>query len=165
MKAASLLNVRFACPGCERQARLELPGSGDWQCPDCDQLLLLPDPAKDNALHSCRICGNSELYKKKDFPHWLGLTILTVACLGSIVPYWLYHQWWTWAILIGSAAIDGLLYLWVGDVVVCYRCHAHYRRFPPNAGHQPFELGLAERYRQERLRREQVQAAKNRKSS
>ena len=44
------------------------------------------------------------------------MTILTAACLGSIIPYWLYHQWWTWAILIGSALFDGLLYLWVGDV-------------------------------------------------
>jgi hypothetical protein len=102
------------------------------------------------------LCGNTELYKKKDFPHWLGLTILTLACLGSIIPYWLYHQWLTWTILIGSAALDGLLYVWVGDVVVCYRCDAHYRQLIPTGEHKPFELGIAERYRQERLRREQV---------
>src|SRR5437764_15128058 len=88
------------------------------------------------------------------------MTILTVACLGSIIPYWLYHQWLTWTILIGSAVVDGLLYLWVGDVVVCYRCDAQYRRLTPGPEHKPFELGIAERYRQERLRREQVEAAK-----
>jgi hypothetical protein len=109
-------------------------------------------------LQACALCGNAELYKKKDFPHWLGLTILSVACLGSIIPYWLYHQWLTWAILIGSAAIDGLLYLWVGDVVVCYGCNAHYRQLRPGSQYKPFELGIAERYRQERLRREQLQA-------
>jgi hypothetical protein len=114
----------------------------------------------EDGLANCAVCGNPELYKKKDFPHWLGLTILTVACLGSIIPYWLYHQWLTWTILIGSAAFDGLLYLWVGDVIVCYRCNAHFRGTAAHAEHKPFELGVAERYRQERIRREQLQAAK-----
>jgi hypothetical protein len=122
----------------------------------------LPCRKEGDPLHACAVCGNSELYKKKDFPHWLGLTILTVACAGSFIPYWLYHQWLTWTILIGSAAFDGLLYLWVGDVVVCYRCQAHYRGSLPGAEHKPFELGIAERYRQEKIRREQLQAARRR---
>lgn len=152
------MNVRFACPGCGVYARHDFATPGDWQCPNCDHIL--PLHAGENALHACAICGNSELYKKKDFPHWLGLTILTAACLASIIPYWLYHQWLTWTILLGSAAIDGLLYLWVGDVVVCYRCDAHYRALATTQEHKPFELGIAERYRQERLRREQLQVKK-----
>jgi hypothetical protein len=139
---------------------LELPGPADRQCPGCDQELPLGPSAGAGALDACAVCGNGELYKKKDFPHWLGLTILSVACLGSVIPYWLYHQWLTWTILIGSALFDGLLYLWVGDVVVCYRCNAHHRGLPTPSEHPPFELGVAERYRQERLRREQLQAAK-----
>jgi hypothetical protein len=154
------VNVRFACPECNRTARIHLTHLSEWQCPECDHILPLHVPKNGTDLHTCAICGNRELYKKKDFPHWLGLTILTVACLGSVIPYWLYHQWLTWTILIGSAAIDGLLYVWVGDVVVCYRCDAHYRDFSPNEEHKPFELGIAERYRQERLRRELLQAAK-----
>jgi hypothetical protein len=154
------VNVRFVCPACEYPARLELPTTAEWQCPACDHLVSLHTHGHESGLPCCAICGNEELYKKKDFPHWLGLTILTVACLGSIIPYWLYHQWLTWTILIGSAALDGLLYLWVGDVVVCYRCGAQYRELAPRAEHKPFELGIAERYRQERLRREQLQAAK-----
>jgi hypothetical protein len=106
------------------------------------------------------ICGGSELYKKKDFPHGLGLTILTVACLVSFVTYGLYEKWWTWALLIGTALFDGLLYLCVGDAVVCYRCQAVYRGVAPGPEHKPFDLGTAERYRQERIRREQLQAAK-----
>ena len=54
----------------------------------------------------------------------------------------------------GTAVFDGLLYLLVGDVTVCYRCGAHYRGFPPHPAHQPFDLGVGERYRQERIRRE-----------
>jgi hypothetical protein len=154
------VNVTFACPECDHSARLQLPGSRDWQCLNCDHLLQLASPTAGDTVSSCLLCGNQELYKKKDFPHWLGLTILTVACLGSVIPYWLYHQWWTWAILIGSALFDGLLYLWVGDVIVCYRCQAHYRGGKPGDEHKPYELGIAERYRQERLRREQLQAAR-----
>jgi hypothetical protein len=150
------MNVQFSCPLCERPARLALSAQTEWQCPNCDHLL----PLASDCLDDCPICGNSELYKKKDFPHRLGLAILSVACLGSIIPYWLYHQWWSWMLLIGSAFIDGLLYLWVGDVVVCYRCNAHYRGIVPRAEHKPFELGIAERYRQERFRRKQLQDAK-----
>jgi len=140
-------------------ARVELSRQTDWQCLNCDHLLTLRLP-EGNTLTACAVCGNHELYKKKDFPHWLGLTILAVACLGSVIPYWLYHQWLTWTILIGSALFDGLLYLWVGDVVVCYRCNAHYRGLTPEPGHKPFELGIGERYRQERIRLRELQAAK-----
>jgi len=82
--------------------------------------------------------------------------ILVLACLASTVTYWLYDKWLTWAILIGSALFDGLLYLWVKDVIVCYRCQAHFRGVAANAEHKPFELTIHERYRQERLRREQL---------
>ena len=122
------MNVRFACPACQRHARTELAVGSEWQCAHCGQVAALRSPETEAGdLRTCALCGNSELYKKKDFPHWLGLSILTVACLASIIPYWLYHQWLTWTILLGSAAVDGLLYLWVGDVIVCYRCEAHYR--------------------------------------
>src|SRR2546422_2914795 len=97
----------------------------DWQCPTCDHRSHLDAPQAE--LSACPVCGNHELYKKKDFPHWLGMTILTAACLASVPAYYLYHIGLTWAILIGSAALDGLLYLVVGDVVVCYRCDAHFR--------------------------------------
>jgi hypothetical protein len=123
-------------------------------------LVALPEPPATQALPACVVCGNQELYKKKDFPHGVGLTLLTVACLGSLIPYFLYQIWLTWAILLGTAALDGLLYLWVGDVLVCYRCGAQHRGLPLQVDYKPFDLGIGERYRQERLRREQLQAEK-----
>jgi hypothetical protein len=122
----------------------------DWQCPGCDHRLHLP--AAGPALEQCSVCGNRELYKKKDFPHWLGMSILVGACAVSVFTYGWYEPVWTWVILIGSALFDGLLYLWVGDVIVCYRCHAHYRGFQATTAHQPYELTTGERYRQERIR-------------
>jgi hypothetical protein len=129
----------------------------DWQCAQCDHRLRLP--AGDPSLPNCAICGNHELYKKKDFPHGLGMAILVGACLLSVLTYWLYEPVWTWVILIGSALFDGLLYLWVGDVLVCYRCQAHYRGLQSGDAHHPFEITIGERYRQERIRLMQKNAA------
>ena len=153
------MNIRVDCPTCAEPGRLTLPGPAEWPCPRCDHLLRLA-PVKDPALPECLVCGNRELYKKKDFPHALGMGILVLACLASTVTYGFYDKWLTWAILIGSAAFDGLLYLWVKDVIVCYRCQAHYRGVAPNPEHQPFELTIHERYRQERLRREQLKGSR-----
>ncbi len=86
------------------------------------------------------------------------MTVLVVACVLSFVTYGWYEKWLTWAILIGTAVFDGLLYLLVGDAVVCYRCQAHYHGIPRTNAHAPFDLGTAERYRQERLRQEQLAA-------
>jgi len=155
------VNIQFACPVCERPARLTCPGPSSWQCPGCDHLLSVQPEVADGRVEACAICGNHELYKKKDFPHWLGLTILTVACAASVLTYGWYYKWLTWAILIGSALIDGVMYLLVGDVVVCYRCQAHYRGLPAGAAFRPYELGIAERYRQEQIRLEQLKAGKN----
>jgi hypothetical protein len=129
----------------------------EWHCPRCDHIVRLATSEPDTTLHACALCGNGELYKKKDFPHSLGMAILGLACLASTLTYWLYSKWWTWTILIGSAAFDGILYLWVKDAVVCYRCNAHYRGIPPGSAHAPFELTIHERYRQERARLEQLQ--------
>ena len=111
------------------------------------------------------MCGNAEVYKKKNFPHQLGLAILTVACVVSFITYLSYQQVLTWLILGGTALFDIALYLWVGDAVVCYRCGAVHNQFLPAPEHKPHELGIAERYRQERIRREQLQAEKEAKSS
>jgi hypothetical protein len=156
------VNIRFACPACERPSAVQLSpdAAGQslrWQCPDCDHQLDLHPVTPAQSAHCCAVCGNHEVYKKKDFPHWLGLTVLTVSCLAFMVASLIYHQWWGWAILLGSAVFDGALYLFVRDVVVCYRCGAEYRHYQPDDAYHPFELGVAERYRQERLRRERLE--------
>lgn len=148
------MHVRFECPACGRPGQLSLASSGDWQCPACDHRHSAT--TVDPGLATCPLCDNAQLYKKKDFPHGVGLAILTIACVASVFTYAWYEKWLTWLILIGSAAVDGLLYLWVGDAIVCYRCGAHYRGFEARDEHKPFELVVGERYRQERLRREQL---------
>jgi hypothetical protein len=157
------VDVSFSCPTCERPARVNANAATDWQCPGCDHRQHLD--AATTALSACVVCGNPELYKKKDFPHWLGMTILVVACIASVYTYFWYDKWLTWAILIGSAIIDGVLYLSVGDAVVCYRCEALYRGFKPTDAHRPFELTIGERYRQVRIRRDELRSMPNHRSN
>ncbi len=151
------MEVRTACPICDSRVRWSAAEPGDWICPGCDHAMPAPVPPADGRLTACLACGNPELYKKKDFPHWLGLSILTVASLAFLVANWFYWPRLAWAVLIASALVDGLLYLWVGDVVVCYRCGGEHRGVGPDAAAAPFELVVAERYRQEKIRRAQLQ--------
>jgi hypothetical protein len=148
------VNTTFACPSCAQPATTAVDQACDWQCPACDHRLHLN--AAEPTLPACVVCGNHELYKKKDFPHWLGMTILVSALILSTVTYYWYEKWWSWSFLIGSAIVDGVMYLMVGDVLVCYRCEAHYRGFQTTDTHQPFEISIGERYRQERIRKEQM---------
>jgi hypothetical protein len=126
----------------------------EWQCPSCDHLVKMR--SADPALPPCAVCGNGELFRKKDFPHSLGMTILVGAFVASTLTYWWYDKILTWVILIGSALFDGLLYLWVKDVIVCYRCHAEHRGMDHPERVAPFELTIHERYRQETIRKSEV---------
>ncbi len=109
-KKGPTVNATFACPACDAPVRVKVNGPLAWQCPACDHRLTL-DPARDGRLSECLVCGNRELYRKKDFPHGLGMTILVVACIASAFAYGWYKPWLTWTILIGTALFDGLLYL------------------------------------------------------
>lgn len=150
--------IRVMCPACDHYGPPHLPTLEASRCETCGfELLptLEPGDLDRPQLTRCRFCGHDEMYIQKDFPHWLGLSILLGAVLASFVTYSYHLIAWTWAILLGSAAIDGLLYYFVGNVTLCYRCLSQHRGYPPNPEHQPFELGTFEKYRQERLRRRQ----------
>jgi hypothetical protein len=152
------LNIRFTCPACESPDSFYLPRSGPWRCVASGPKEERYAAAPDGTLARCALCSNGDLYRRKDFPQWIGLTILALACTAFFVLQVLYHQWIAWAVLLGSAAIDGLLYYGiVGDVVVCYRCGCEHRGVPSRS-FDPHELALAERYRQERIRQEQLKA-------
>jgi hypothetical protein len=152
------VNVRFACPACDAPDRFDLPGPNPWRCPACAHVVDRPDaPIVDGTPTCCALCGNGELYRQKDFPQWLGMLILAGACVSFFVLAVVFYQYnLAWMILLGSAAIDGFLYYGVvGDVVMCYRCGCQHRGGRSRA-FDPFELATGEKYRQERIRREQL---------
>ena len=152
------MRIRIRCPVCQKYTATEDVTAEEWRCAACGHAIHAAgsDPSS-GELTYCRVCGNQELYVQKDFPHWLGMTILVAACLASIITYAMHWIAITWAILIGSAIVDGLLYLWMGNVVVCYQCLSQYRGFPLRPDHAPFDLTIGEKYRQARLRRQQLE--------
>ena len=111
-------------------------------------------------LHACACCATEDLYVQKDFPQGLGLFIVVVGFAISTV-FW-YYEWplLTGAVLLASALLDMVLYYHVPTVTICYRCLSQYRGLGanPEGRFPPFDLAIGERYRQERLRIEQLRA-------
>jgi hypothetical protein len=150
------MNIEFPCPQCERWTRTDEIAATAWTCSSCGAVVPAAAPSESTALAVCRLCGNNELYVQKDFPHALGMGILVTAFAASVATYAMYWIWATWVILIGSAAVDVLLYLLVPNSTVCYRCRTRYRGFAPDPKFSPFDPAVGEKYRQERMRRQQL---------
>jgi len=150
------MRMAIPCPHCGEVFSTTDVDAERWRCPNCQEEVAAQAAGGGEVLSCCRVCGNEQIYVQKDFPHSLGLTIVAVAIVLSCVFYYWHWLVWTWAVLIGSVLVDALLYWWVGTVRVCYRCQARYWGFAPNPQHHPFELEIAEKYRQERLRRQSL---------
>jgi len=87
-----------------------------------------------------------------------------MVALGAILSTiaWAYHLPATaLGVLLAFALVDLLLFAFMKDVLVCYRCHARYRHADLGEDYPRFSLEKAERYRQEAAR---LEAAGQRRS-
>ncbi len=118
-------------------------------CPVCSRpigLRIGERMRRDNQVEHCAICGCPKLYVQKDFNRTLGVSIFAAGALLFLLCAWnnrLVEGTLVWALFV---AADGLLYKFLPNVTICYRCHAQYREVAPNPDNQAFELGLAEKY-------------------
>ncbi len=144
------MQVFFRCPCCEQTARGEVAvGIGGLSCGHCGGQLPVPDDAlPDGQVKYCLVCHSHDLFVRKDFPQRLGVFIVALGFLLSAVAWYHYQIGWAFGILFATAGIDVLLYLLVGEALVCYRCHAHYRGVTPGDRQAAFDLETHERYRQ-----------------
>jgi drug/metabolite transporter (DMT)-like permease len=105
-------------------------------------------PATLSPLATCPACGCRDLFVRKDFPQRLGVAIVILAGVAFVVlaarPRTFYLGAW---VLVVAVVADGLLYLFVPRVTVCYRCRKEFRGTPINPAHGGFELAVAEKYR------------------
>jgi hypothetical protein len=99
----------------------------------------------------CLICNCEDLWRQKDFPQRVGLAMVGAGIVLSTIAYALWYPIVSLAILMAFALVDFLLFLFMKDVLVCYRCGARHGGFIP-ASQATFDLEVGERYRQERLR-------------
>ncbi len=91
----------------------------------------------------------------KDFPPALGLLFVGMGIILSSTAWAFHLPTVALGVLMGFALIDLLLYTFMGDMLVCYRCRARHRRAEMHEEHPKFDLEVAERYRQQELRRQQ----------
>ena len=103
---------------------------------------------KTKPLTQCPACGCKDLFIRKNFPQKIGLAFVVIAAITFLIlsskPHLFYIGAW---VLVGAAVIDGLLYLFVPLITVCYRCRTDFKDFPLNPDHHGFELSIGEKYR------------------
>jgi hypothetical protein len=153
-----MVSVTFDCPGCGATGRAAIvPGQSVVRCTKCPSETALRANAFDGkSLSACAICGTTDLYVQKDFPHRLGLAIVFAGIVISSIAWANYWYLEALGVLMATALLDLLLYYVMGTVVVCYRCLAQHRGFERQPHQEAFDLSIGERYRQERIRLEQL---------
>lgn len=144
------MHVTYSCPTCQRSVRSTLDEIPErFDCLHCGQQIAVPTAAMSNGqIHRCLVCPSTDLYARKDFPQRLGVALVIAGFIGSSIAWANYQVFWSFAILFGTALVDLVLYIVMGESLTCYRCHAQYRGFEQIERHGGFDLETHERYRQ-----------------
>ena len=143
------MKISFRCPHCKRQLEFDDLTQDESPCPLCGgtvKLRITERMRRDNVVDLCAVCDCNKVYVQKDFNRTLGVTIFAAGALLFLLCAWknrLIEGTFVWAVF---AIADALLYKFLPDVTICYKCYSQYREVSLNADNQPFELGLAEKY-------------------
>lgn len=150
--------LTFECPRCQHSNRSpDLGNTPELTCSSCGWNKPLKASESGESPRECLRCGNSDLWRQKNFPQWAGLTCVAVGAVASSIAWGYHRPVWALGILMGFALLDMILYVTMPDVLVCYRCRTKHHQADFSA-HGTFNLELAERYRQERIRKERTEA-------
>jgi hypothetical protein len=148
------MQVVFHCPGCEQARRTSVTAdSGIVRCEACTWSRPLREgDVAGGVPRRCVVCDCGDLWRQKDFPQRLGLAMVALGAILSTIA-WAYHLPATaLGVLLAFALADLLLFAFMKDVLVCYRCQARYRHAELGEDYPRFSLETAERYRQEAAR-------------
>ncbi len=129
-----MTSVHFLCPRCEKRLAREA-GATPRACEHCGAESALAAPV--DVVERCAACGHDQLYFQKDFNRTTGIALVVV---GSIFVPWTYGL-----SLLGVTILDYVVWRLVKDVIVCYRCQAVHRGYPPNPALRPFDLATHDR--------------------
>jgi hypothetical protein len=154
------MELTFSCPNCGVVGHVSpVEEATEAGCRHCGTARpLRAEAISDERMKACPWCMTTDLYIQKDFPQGLGLFVVGVGFAISTV-FWYYEMPIpAYLVLIVSALLDLLLYHQVGNVTICYRCLCQLRGAGtnPDNRYRPFDLAAGERYRQERIRAEQL---------
>ncbi len=144
------MNISYHCPACHQANRESLSAAATTlECAACHGPITIPAGAiTGERIHRCLVCPSSDLYARKDFPQKLGVALVVLGFIGSSIAWAYYMVLLSFAILFGTALLDLVLYIVMGESLTCYRCGAQYRGCEDIEVHGGFDLETHEKYRQ-----------------
>jgi len=143
------MEITFRCPHCKSELSFDDLSKESSPCPLCSKdipLKITERMRKENVVDQCAICGLDKLYEQKDFNRTFGIALFLLAALACVVLCWKNMVVLGYSVLIAAAAFDFILYRYLSNVVICYRCHSQYRKYSPKTVVLQFELGLLEKF-------------------
>ena len=130
-----MASVHYLCTQCE-QRLARIAGEPPRACEHCGAESPVVAPLQ--TVERCAACDHDELYFQKDFNRTTGVALVAVGAV--FVP-------WTWGLsLLAVTILDYIVWRVVKDVIVCYRCQAVHRGYPPNPAFKPFDLVTHDRH-------------------
>lgn len=125
------MQLTIICPDCESRLPVtaaEAPAS--IACGKCSRAIALAVSDKlrdDREVDTCPVCEGHEFYVRKDFDPKIGLAVIITGALVSAGFYWFGMDLVAYGVLGAAALLDLVVYRRLGDLSVCYRCHAEFR--------------------------------------
>ncbi|MDB5344466.1 MAG: hypothetical protein JWP89_2843 [Schlesneria sp.] len=153
------MQITYDCPKCLQPERSEVTAASQAiMCPDCQWTRPIGEGDLQGELPTrCLACGCQDLWRQKDFSQTLGVAIVALGVVLSTVAMAYMQPELSLGILMMFALADMILYVVMRDCLVCYRCHARFRRIPNLEQVGTFDLEVNERYRQEAIRLKQAE--------
>lgn len=143
------MEITFRCPQCKSELNFDDLSKESSPCPMCSKdipLKITEKMRKENIVDQCAICGLDKLYEQKDFNRAFGITLFIVAAIACVILCWKNLVIWGYGVLVLAAIVDFVLYKFLSNVVICYRCSSQYRKYSTKSEVPQFELGLLEKY-------------------
>ena len=148
------MQIFFTCLQCHQGVNATLDeATRELPCPACNSTVAVPTGALEpGKVHRCVVCPSEELYVRKDFPQRVGVGIVVLGVVLSTIAWYYRQVYLTYGIFFATAAIDFVLWLVMGNMLQCYRCHAQYRGVEGLDQHSGFDLETHEKHRQQLAR-------------
>ncbi len=125
------MEVTVKCPTCNAALPVSAADPPDAiRCAQCARETGLSFSAglrEDRTVDVCPVCEGMDFYLRKDFDPKMGLAVVVVGALISAGFYWAGMDLVAYGVLGGAVVLDFVVAGWLGDVTICYRCHAEFR--------------------------------------
>ena len=141
--------IHFQCRSCGSEVTFRPAAGSAVSCHGSKrgiELSITDSLVNPGVVTTCVSCGHDAFYVQKDFNRRAGLVIVGIGIAASIYFLARGRPMWAMGALVLTALIDLIANFIVGDVTVCYACHAIYRGFNRNREHEPFDLRKLEKY-------------------